>query len=70
MTYINMNDTLKRYLKSTAVSFLSGFLPALVIVLENVNTFNEVSFAALIGAGFAGIRLVIKMAAEKVEGRI
>jgi len=65
-----MNDTLKRYLNSTLQTFLAGFLPALYIVMENGDAFSDVTSAAVFGAIFAGVRLVIKFGAEKYTGRI
>ncbi len=65
-----MNANVKRYLKSTALTFLSGFLPALVVILDGVQTFSDVTVSAIVGAVFAGVGLVIKLVTEKLEGRI
>ena len=59
-----MNQTVKRYLWSTLVTFLAGVA---IVVTPNLNsdlTLEVVKSGALVGIVFAGVRLGIKMVLE------
>jgi len=65
-----MSSNVVRYIKSTVITFLAGFLPALYISLEGFSSIGDINPALLSGAILAGIRLVLKALIEKIEGRI
>ena len=68
------NANIKRYLKSTLITFLAGFLPTLgytLTMIQDPETITvQFAIAALVGAANAGFRLVLKAGIEKLEGRI
>jgi len=60
-----MKDTIIKYLISTALSFATGFFGYMLMALETGETFSDLSWrAVLLGAAYAGVRLVIKTIVE------
>lgn len=63
-----MSETTKRWIHSTAITFLTGFFIVFYPFLDEINTLTELfsasSLAALDAALFAGLRAVIKLPYE------
>jgi|TARA_R100001530_G_scaffold10633_2_gene10488 hypothetical protein len=54
-----------RYLVSTLVTFLTGFIGTAVMMFEASQGWGDLSLKALmLGASFAGVRLVLKLVSE------
>lgn len=64
MTELVSKETIKRYLISTGISFLTGFFVYLAAAFQNITGPEQFNFALIIGAVFAGVRLAVKSAAE------
>lgn len=63
-----MNETTKRYLHSTAITFVAAFVIAFYPYLDQVKTLSELAsggtLAAVDAALLAGLRAVIKLPYE------
>ena len=60
-----MNQNIKRYLISSAVTFLTGFCIAVVPMIDSL-TLSGIKTGALAGLAFAGIRAGIKAVMELI----
>ncbi len=60
-------QTLYRYGISTLITFMTGFLIAFYPIVEQATTWGDVAWPSVIlGAAFAGFRLVVKGLVELV----
>ena len=62
--FISMNDTVKRYVWSTLVTFLTGVAIVLVPELTEDFTLETIKSGAYLGTLFAAVRLGLKMVLE------
>jgi len=61
-------STFIRYLVSTIVSFLGGFLLAVLTAFDGAAGFADITWkATLVGAAFAGVRLALKTLVELTQ---
>ena len=58
-----MNDTYKRYIVSSLITFLTGFMIAIVPLMETLTPENF-GKSAIVGIVFAGVRAGIKALSE------
>lgn len=58
-------ETLKRYVVSSLITFLGGFLPALALTLQDT-TFEKLQAAGAVGALLMIGRLILKAAYEGI----
>lgn len=58
-----MSETVKRYLISTAITFVAGFAIALIPSLDNI-TLENIGTGALAGVVFAALRAGLKAVLE------
>ena len=55
----------KRYLASSAVTFASGFITTLAVMLDGVQGWGDLSLLAVVGgSAFVGFRLLVKLWVE------
>jgi hypothetical protein len=56
-------ETIKRYVHSSVITFLAGFIPALAVLVQNTS-FAEIEKAGLVGGTLVLLRLVVKAGYE------
>ena len=62
--FVKHKSLIKRYGKSTVVSFLAGFLTYLVAAFETIDGWEGIGVSLVTGALFAGVRVIPKALLE------